>query len=138
MIASTFCASRPSLKFGTHSTIDRIYRIYHGKAGKLGAYRSSKANAVGQPAGLAGAAAEDDSAAFDGHRAMIPTEVVGNFTIVPDVHHHQVSLLARFERAHARGAAKGVGGVDGSGGNGFGRGHAQGRASQRKNKLQVK
>src|SRR6516165_9033272 len=29
MIASTFCGSRPSLKFGTHSTKVCTYRMYH-------------------------------------------------------------------------------------------------------------
>src|SRR5215475_10300676 len=65
--------------------------------------------------------------------AGVYTKIIGNFAEVGYFEDRQIRQLANFERAYVAGPAKGVSGVYGRGGNGFGGGHAKLRAGERKN-----
>src|ERR1700735_409564 len=111
MMASTLAASRPSEKFGTHSTI----RFIGSLSWELSLLRV------------------DDGPAFHGHAAEVHTKIIRDFAVVGHVKRGDVSKLANFDGADAIMNAEGVGGIDGSRGDGFGWGHAHLGAGQRKN-----
>src|SRR5580704_5060203 len=102
MMASILAASRPSEKFGTHSTI----RFIGSLSWELDLLRV------------------DDGPAFHGHAAEVHTKIIRDFAVVGHVKRGDVSKLANFDGADAIMNAEGVGGIDGSRGDGFGWGHA--------------
>src|SRR5580693_2028227 len=105
-IASILAASRPSEKFGTHSTSrfmkSEILRV-------------------------------DDAAAFHGEAAKIHTKIIRDFAVVGHVKGGDVGIFANLERTDAIVLAKRISGVDRGGSDGFRGSHAHLRASQRKN-----
>src|ERR1700735_196654 len=111
MMASTLAASRPSEKFGTHSTI----RFIGSLSWELDLLRV------------------DDGPAFHGHAAEVHTKIIRDFAIVGHVKGGKVSKLANFDGAHAIVNAQGVGGIDGGCGDRFGRRHTHLGTGQRKN-----
>src|SRR6202044_1146060 len=102
MIASILAVSRPSEKFGTHSTI----RFIGSLSWELDVLRV------------------DDGPAFHGHAAEVHTKIIRDFAVVGHVKGGEVSKFANFDGAHAIVNAQGVGGIDGGRGNGLGRSHA--------------
>src|SRR5580658_132643 len=106
-MASTLAGSRPSEKFGTHSTSGFIWEIV--------------------------AIRVDHDAALHRHLAKIHPKIIGNFAVAGHIKRREVRILANFERADAVVLAERIRRIDRGGGNRFRGRHAHGRAGQREN-----
>src|SRR3989442_10306390 len=80
----------------------------------------------------------DDSSFFESHLTMVHSEKVRDLTVVLHIHNAEISLFARFQRADAIGATKGMGPVDGCRHNRFSGSHAHLSAGDGEDHLYVK
>src|ERR1035438_7303215 len=113
-MASTLAASRPSLKFGTHST--RVVMCFMVFAFLALAQRLPRPNNL---------------SFADGHPTGVHAQVIRDFPEIVGVEYRYVGLLALFKRSQPVAAAYGMCGVDGRGSQRLGGGHFHLRASQR-------
>ena len=73
----------------------------------------------------------DDGSALHRQAAKIHTKIIRNFAVVGHVKRREVGIFANLERADAIVLAKGIGGINGRGGDGLGGSHAHLRAGER-------